>query len=189
MGHVYDYSVFPEKTSKEKMYESSTEFAFYNVDREENPTCSYFNRWVQHNMVFDSKAEAENFLNKQGTYVDGCVRFREPAKPSAKMINLKEKIKATCQKQREFDKNHNITSRKSKLIGCENCGSKVAKNFLKSNFCPVCGKDLRAEYILEKLKEYDKKNEFLKEEYEKEKNKQAKKKPVIKWLVKTEVHC
>lgn len=189
MGHVYDFAVFPEKTSKEKMFKSSQEFAFFNVDREENPSGSYFNQWIQHSEVLDSESEAESFLNRQGIYVDGCVRFREPAKPSAKMINLEERIKTTRQKKHKFDKVHNVTSRKSAFIGCNNCGSKIARNYLRGDYCPVCNKDLRAEYIVKKLKEYDEKIEFLKEEYKKEKKKQAKKRSVVKWLVKTEVHC
>ena len=189
MGHVYDFSVFPEKTSKEKMYNTSQEFAFFNVDRGENPTGTYFNKWIQHQNILDSEAEAESFLNRQGVYVDGCVRFREPAKPSARMINLEERLKTTHQKKVKFDMEHSIAARKSILIGCNNCGSKITKDFLEGDLCPVCGKDLRAEYILEKIKEFNKKIAFLEGEYEREKKKQAKKKPVVKWLLKTEVHC
>lgn len=188
MGHAYDYKTFEEKTSFKKMYAHSCGFAFENVDRGENPTGSYDNRWLEHKEILDSKEEAKIFLDSKGVYVDGCVRFREAPKLSAKIRNIEERIKSTREKKEKFNETHNVTSRKSKFIGCEKCGSKIAREYIRGNECPVCRTDLRAEYIIEKLNSYDEKIRELEKEYRSEVKKNNQKKGKIYWLVKTEIH-
>lgn len=192
MGHAIDFISVPENTSKENRYKESVDFARCNVDREENPSGSYGNYWKEYNHICDSYEEAEDFLYSKGAYHDGCVRYREyPAgKSTKKEIELEKRIEKIHDQRETFRKGHSVSTLKAKLITCPECGSKIAREYLESENCPVCGTDMRAKYIIEKIAFYDEKERILTEELSNEKKKNArKKKATIKWLIKTEVHC
>lgn len=53
---------------------------------------------------------------------------------------IKERIKNATKKLNEYRKVHHVKHRKSQLIGCSDCGSKINKEYVKeNNCCPVCG--------------------------------------------------
>lgn len=187
MGHEVNFRTFDKNTSVEEMHKHSVMWAFTHVDREENPSGSYDNPWYKHDRVFGTYEEACDFLKREGAYNDGCVMYREPKGRSAKMKNISERIINLKVKRAEFEEKHDVRNRKSEFIGCTKCKSKVAKEFLNSNKCPVCGTDLRAEYITAKINDYCEKVKALEREYRSEEKKQAEK-GIVKWVVKTEVH-
>jgi transcription initiation factor IIE alpha subunit len=80
-----------------------------------------------------------------------------------------------------------VKNQKAAYIGCPNCGSKLNKERLRSEYCPLCNGDLRAVSTLERIESYKKRiadyEAKIKEERLKRKNKAE-----IKWLVKFEYH-
>lgn len=54
--------------------------------------------------------------------------------------HIKERIENVTKKLSEYRKAHHVRNRKSQLIGCSDCGSKINKEYVKeNNCCPVCG--------------------------------------------------
>ena len=88
----------------------------------------------------------------------------------------------------EYIKEHSVKNFQAKHIGCLKCGSKLNKDFLNYDKCPLCGTDLRSKTTLEKIKWFDEKIKDYQNRIETEKRKQ-KSKAKIKWLIKYEYHC
>ncbi len=192
MGHAISYGVV---VKKEHIMRACEEYAARNVDRGENPSGSYHGSMsiLENEPIKSNYDEACDFLDKKssgGFYDDYAVRFYDTsaAKSTKKIESLIERKKAQFAKQLEYADAHSVTKHKSKQIGCENCGSKITISYLRSERCPVCGKDLRASYIIDRLKKFDTDIKALEKEIENEKKKQVSKLPV-KWCYKVEVHC
>ncbi len=193
MGHCTDYIVVDKKKD---IMEVAQDFAFYNTDRYENPSGRYHNSLdVLEGTVYEDYdsacMKAEELEVVRGSYNDFAIPFYESIKqePTKQMQNLTKRLEKIIEDKCEYDDKHSIKNLSSKLITCKHCESKLAKDFLqRNNRCPVCGKDLRSQYILDRIKKYD-------EDYKKidkqlfELQKKRNKKGPIKWLVKVEVHC
>ena len=184
MGHIINFTEFKENTSKGVMHLHSIKWAAANCDREENPSGSYSNVWKMHNQILDSREEAEDYLDSQGVYFDGCVRYKSP-KTTKAYKNLCERLANTREKKAQYDRENDVRRRQAEFIGCLNCGSKLAKKHLGGNRCPLCGEDLRSETVRNRLKSFDERIKKI----EKQMREEGKKSHRIKWLVKTEVHC
>ena len=91
-------------------------------------------------------------------------------------------------KYNELASAFHFTNAKAEYIGCKNCGSKIARKYLRRNFCPVCNADLRPETTLNRIAalkaKADKSSDTLKAEL----TKQAMKAKNVRWLVKIEFH-
>ena len=74
----------------------------------------------------------------------------------------------------------------SELITCKHCGSKLARKYLHSNYCPVCRADLRPEYMLKTISAAQQKWNNAIQKLNEYKLKHSKKE--IYWLVKIEYH-
>ena len=46
----------------------------------------------------------------------------------------------------------------AKFITCRSCNSEVATRFIRNNYCPVCGKDLRPESTAKQVRELNSKS-------------------------------
>ena len=125
----------------------------------------------------------------RGWYDDHAVRYYsyENAEETKKMKDIKRQIKETQEKSANYAKEHSVMMFKSEFVGCKNCGSKIAKKYLRNDHCPVCYKDLRSETTLKTLEGYKEKIEKLWQAVEDEKKKQINKREV-RWLIKYEYH-
>ncbi|MBS6535859.1 hypothetical protein [Peptoniphilus harei] len=192
MGHCTDYIVVDKKKD---IMGVAQDFAFYNTNRRENPSGSYNNVLdILEGTVYEdfdsANLKASELETIRGSYNDFAIPFYSSVKqePTKQMKNLIRRLEKITVDKCEYDEKHSIKNLSSKLITCKHCESKLAKDFLKRNNCPVCGKDLRSQYILDRIKKYD-------EDYKKvnkqlvEISKKRNKKGPIKWLVKVEVHC
>lgn len=79
-------------------------------------------------------------------------------------------------------------NQKAAYIGCRSCGSKLNKDKLRGESCPLCYSDLRSATVLNRIDGFDKKKDELLSKIEIEQVKQ-KKKAEVKWLVGYEYHC
>ena len=71
-------------------------------------------------------------------------------------IALEKRIATLKEKRQQYiEKNHVMTSRTSEYIGCSCCGSKLKRELLKSDFCPLCKADLRSNTIQETIQRMD----------------------------------
>lgn len=79
-----------------------------------------------------------------------------------------EKIVKIYEKEKKYYEQHKLSNQKAKLLKCKQCGSQINKEYLKCDntsmvmserkeeyLCPCCDADLRSEYIVNKIKEYN----------------------------------
>ena len=190
MGHAIDYIVVEKR---EDIMAEAEDFAYWNVDEQENPSRSYHgNLKIHDNIICESYDEAIKKIESldRGWYDDHAVQFKDKnaLAPNKAMETLDEKMAKNREDKKKYEKEHSISKRKSALIGCPNCGSKLSVKHLNGEYCPVCRQDLRAEYILDRLEKFDIDYEVMKKNY-RDIVKNRKEKCPIKWLVKVEVHC
>lgn len=189
MSHAVDYFTVEKRS---EIIPSAEEYAFYNTDREENPCGSYHGNMTIHNDICESYDDAMEFIEKHdsGWYSDHAVQYKDKSelKPTKQMENLKARMHKNTDDRNEYQKKHSVRNRKAEFSRCEKCGSRIATGYMKSNRCPVCGHDMRAEYIIERLAKYDEDFKKMQQQYKELEKKQTGKCP-IKWLVKVEVHC
>ena len=191
MSHTISYLV---ANKKEDILSGCREFAYCHVDRMENPSGSYHGNMKICEKIpickdYDDAVETLEKMAEGTFYQDFAVRFYDTsmAKKTKKAENLEKKYHEMTEKEAAYADNHSVRKHSSSQIGCRNCGSKITISYLKQEKCPVCGKDLRADYILERLNKFKADKKILAQEIQKEKQKQADKLPV-RWCYKVEVH-
>lgn len=151
---------------------------------------------VQWDTVYACRQDAEDAIGRmdKGFYDDHAVLFYDvdSLKPTAAMNAIKRRQNETAEKREALiADSHAWTGRKSKYVTCEDCGSKLNVDRLRSMrtcTCPLCRNDLRSETVLNRIKAYDEKIKELRGKYAKE-MKKLKSKADVKWMVKMEVHC
>lgn len=208
MGHVIDYMVFDRKTPREKMRTCVEDWAKQNVDPYEHSddgdiwhmnvydgTLNGDRAWHE-GTVYACKQDAMDAIEKmdKGFYDDHAVLYYDvdSLKPTAAMKNIKCR-QDEMEKKREalITSSREWAGRKSQYVSCEDCGSKLNVECLRSMHtyvCPLCLNDMRSETVRDRMKAYDGKIKELRGQHAKE-MKKLKAKAAVKWLVKMEVHC
>ncbi len=95
---------------------------------------------------------------------DVVVMYYGEAEPTDEMKKLGTKITETGSQLEKFLKDRSVLSFQSKSIGCKKCGSQLAKEYLKDDFCPLCGNDLRAPSTIEGEAQYRQRIDTMKKE-------------------------
>ena len=188
--HAVEYFTVADRG---EIMRTAQEYAYYNTDREENPSGDYHGQMTIHDDIicesYDDAVETIDRLDR-GFYDDHAVRYKDKdaLKPTKQMEALKAKGDKLIGDRIAYAKAHQPQARKSEFAGCKKCGSKISLKYLNGNKCPVCRNDLRPEYVLERLKKYDADLEATQKKYAELKKKQTGKCP-IRWAFKVEVHC
>lgn len=186
MGHCIHYNEYPERTDPHVFINDAYELARRDGDS------GYHGNLQIHNIRFDSREEAEDAIDglDTGYYSDHAVKFLDYSKcaPTKTMQEITKRIDKLHEQRTKYLDEHSVMKQKAKLITCRNCESKISREWLKTEYCPVCRNDLRADYIKERLKEFDKKENELRKQYGTA-EKKLKSKAQTKWLVKIEFHC
>lgn len=148
--------------------------------------------WHDKLAPFESREEAKTFIERENTdhwYDDHAVRYMDysSASKTKKCEELESKIKDLVKLSREYEKKHSVHNSEAKHIGCKNCGSKLNKEYIVGEKCPLCRHDLRSKTTLEKLEYYRKKIDEYGDKIKLEMRKQKKAAKVM-WLVKFEFH-
>ena len=81
-----------------------------------------------------------------------------------KAEELQRRIQATQEQAEKYARENSIHTHKSEFRGCKKCGSKLAVSYVKGEFCPLCGTDLRSETVVKMLKGYETKIKQLTKE-------------------------
>lgn len=148
-------------------------------------------RWHDEIPPLETREEAYKRIRDldNGWYDDHAVRYKRyaKAKRTKKIEEYERKVTELIEGKRKYAEEHSIKRFQANLITCPNCGSKLAKKYLRSEYCPLCHKDLRSKTTLDKLQWFEDKRA----EYENriaEEGKKQKRDYEIYWLVKYEYH-
>lgn len=98
---------------------------------------------------------------------------------SKKMKDIRERIEEEQRKCEEYGQKHSVLTFKASYVSCPKCMSKLNKDYLKNDKCPVCHSDMRSDTTKATLERYKKKITSLKKEYEE----QRKNKKNIKYVL------
>ena len=187
MGHAIQYHEYPATWSLQKVVDDVLDYVRhsgdrYGTDRLRTPT----------DTVFESRSDAEAFIDRVDRHdYDGiAVKFLDysEVKDSKKITELRSKIAETVKKKDEYIKEHSVKNQKAAFIGCSSCLSKLNKEKLRGEHCPLCNTDLRSPSTLERIASFHKRVEEYSAKIEQEQKKE-KSKAKVKWLVKFEYHC
>lgn len=184
--HNIMYETYSEKTSEAAINRDVVNYVNSHGDRY-GTDCVRFPT----SKIFDNYNAARDYIESidKGFYDGFGVKYYDfsKVKNTKKIDDLEAKIKETQVKKKEYETAHSIKAQKATLIGCPECGSKLNKERMRGERCPLCNTDLRSPTILERLASFDSRVKEYRKKIEEERLKE-KKKAEIKWLVKFEYH-
>lgn len=175
-----------DKKSLSHAYADISSEVRHNADLEEFPNMGedIFPIKELTNTVFDSEIDAEEYCISKGHIwarnYNVIVAFRDTscAKNTKRIQTLEERKNKEIVKLNEYTKSHSISSFKSKLITCPNCESKINKNYIHNDICPLCRTDLRSDTTKTTLARYKSNIKKLEKEIAQEKAKHKEKLPI-----------
>ena len=158
------------------------------VEAESDSGSLYFPiKWIDRN--FGSRQEAETYINSIDTdYGQFAVKYTEPVQ-SKKLKELTKKVYEARSKYNAESSVLHASKVTSDFIGCKKCGSKLARKYIKSNRCPLCGEDMRSNTELKKVAALAAAVDAAQTALAQETRNQARKGGKEMWLVKIEFHC
>ena len=192
MGHQVCYDTFSTAVSKKRIYAEVNARAVEDGDYHSPLERIHFFE----DRCFDRYEEAEQFIEERSRnafYGQFAVMYRrdENFVPSKTLENLQKRQSDARKAYWDLQKAFHFANHKSATVGCQNCTSKIALKYLRTNKCPVCGEDLRPESTRNRIAALKAKLDNLVEQCEK-KEKAERLKSIEKaetyWLVKTEFH-
>lgn len=199
MGHNIEFRDYSIKTSKDKIFSEIDSYVRGCTWLEGGSGIGKI-RWLE-TTVCTNYEEAESYLEShdKGWYDCLAVQYKDipymELEPSKKMLDLAQRINAERTKCTDYEKAHSVKAFKADFVGCGSCGSKLKRELLQTERCPLCRADLRGKTTLETLAKYRAKIEELATTQEAERKKQQadyekkqEKNAEIRWLVKFEYH-
>ncbi len=190
MSHIIDFKSYPENCNKKKV-QRDWDIVVQHEDYQEGASGLPSNiRWLE-NFVADNKDEAEAYIkdHDKGWYDCLAVRYRDctDIQPTKRLQELEKRVADLQNKYRELNENIHYKNVKSEFVGCRHCGSKISRQYIKTNRCPVCYHDMRPDTVLNRLKSLQQSIKSAESQLTEE-QKKLKNKAKIKWLVKVEYH-
>lgn len=184
--HNIEYREYAENTPVREIIADVVSIVSRNGDGYGTDHLTFFD-----DVVCDNFSAAQEYIRSRDKdfYGGYAVRYYDfhNVKDSAKIEELRKKITETANKRNEFAKAHSVRSQKAAFIGCSVCGSKLNKDMLCTEKCPLCHEDLRSESTLARIEGYNKRIAEYRGKIEQERLK-SKKQATVMWLVKFEWH-
>ena len=114
---------------------------------------------MRHDTLFGSREDAQAAIEAAA---DPCaVRFKcvalDTLEPTVTMNQIADRIRRMSEQRDKYTDEHSIHTLSAKLITCTKCDSRIAKDWVEGEFCPVCGNDLRSPYIPAQIATYNEK--------------------------------
>lgn len=188
MSHNIDYFTYHKDVNKEKVQKNLDNYVAH-ADWQEGCGGLYKNiRWLG-NTVYGSQDEAREAIRKmdKGNYDQIAVLFNEYYEPQDEKINeLRAKASEACKEWSKRDQVLYADTVTSTYIGCKHCGSRLFRELLQENLCPVCRSELRPEHMLKSISSA--KNKWVRAQRSVEEYIQKKCRKETMWLVKIEYH-
>lgn len=185
MGHVISRITEPEKCNRGLVMAAIAERA------ERDGDSGYYGPMHWHDEVspLKNREEAEKWIraHDKGFYDDHAVRYYDYSrlKDTKKITELKAKAAALAKEKAEYIAKHSVKNLKANLITCPVCGSKLSRERLRTESCPLCYTDLRSKTTLDGIKRYEERTANVWKQVQVE---QQKGKGEIRWLIKYEYH-
>ena len=160
-----------------------------------NDDLSDRNEYVYNNPKINARGAADRFHIVRPDYI--CANIDEAKRyPSSdyaikyygteekpKSRNIHERLKKEIAKLENYKKVHNARNRKSALVRCSYCQSKINREYISdSNICKVCGHEFYSNTDINKIKAYKHNIAKLIKEYE------ANTKKIVRWFVNTKYY-
>ena len=189
--HNIEYYTYPENCTKKKVESELNTYVTQQTYQEGGHGLDRPIRWLNVGPLPDYDAAVAAIKSyDRGWYDQLAVRYRElPANVSNKKIEeLKNKIAETYKTLSSLDREVAVKNFKAQLVTCKKCGSKLNKDYLNSNFCPLCRTDMRSDTTQKRIAALRQKHQELQEVLRKEQAALAAKKGKVMWLVKIEYH-
>ena len=190
MSHNREYRTYTERKSEKAITEEINSYVKQATWREGGGGLYGRIRFID--KVFPDYDSAYQYIqqNDRGDYDNLAVKYREVprGKSTKKLEELHEKLKIAYN---DYEKLNNYVAAKdfkSEFVGCKNCGSKINREYIKSNACPVCRADMRSDTTQKRLEAMRAKVNKLRNDIKDEEKKLAEKHGQICWLVKFEYH-
>lgn len=183
--HNILYRTFCEKTSRREITDCVLKIVANNGDRYGTERVTF-----HENNIFNNEDEAREWIHAHdGFYAGIAVKFYDfsAVKNTAKIDELEARLKENLKKKAEYISAHSVKTFKAQFIGCQCCGSKLNREKLLGEMCPLCRTDLRAESTLERIRSFDAKHKEICAKIKAERQKQQDK-AKVQWLVKFEYH-
>ena len=184
MSHITQYFTYGEKTSKEKISAELNSYVSLRTQKEGGGGIGKI-RWMEgEKYVYPCEEDAKDAISRldKGWYDCIAVKFRKVEENR----DLQAKACAAWAAYHEAEKAVVAKSFKAQLVGCKKCGSRLNREYLKSNYCPLCGTDMRSETELHRIQRLREKAEAAEKKITEAQRKSKKGK--VYWLVKIEWH-
>lgn len=194
MGHSIRYFTFSGNLLKKKVRaEIACMDEYLDYDRMEQPygvAENVASELVFYDDVLGTYDDAEKFLGNKSSdkwYHQCAVKYRNLV-PSSKQKNIEAQIEKLECALPTYEKKTSVKSFKAEFIVCKECGCKLKRTLLKSDRCPLCRRDLRADTTLKTIASKKEAINVKKKELNEQMRKDSEKGSLM-WLVRTEVHC
>lgn len=102
-----------------------------------------------------------------------------------RLLTLEKRLQDEISKRNAYFNAHNVQNLQAKYISCKRCGSKVNKDYIHNNSCPVCRNNMLSDTVQKRLDAFNARIDGLKASVVTEKEKRAAKAPT-RYLV---VYC
>lgn len=187
--HNIEYYEYPENVNQKKV---QMELDHHVAMEDYQEGCSGLNgdiRWLNRLGVAKDRDDAERLikLNDRGWYDQLAVMFYHPIRTQAN-----QRLKTLDERENNARQAYNAKngvwaeSLKAEFVGCRHCGSKLKRELIHTNICPVCRKDLRPDTTLAQVKAAELKWKKAQAEHNSYRIDHSKKE--VRWLVKIEYH-
>lgn len=187
MGHCITHNTYPATWTLKEITDDVCNTVRHSGDRYGTDKVR-----IPTETVFDTSEEAEAYIEKVDRHdYDGiAVKFLDftGVEDSKKIKEYRAKIAELVKKKDEYIREHSVRKQKAAFIGCQSCGSKLNKEKLRGERCPLCNTDLRAASTLERIASFDTRVKETDKKITQERLK-WKSKAKVRWLVKYEYHC
>lgn len=190
MGHMIEHFSYKESINKKSILNELDDYMRKATWQSGGDSLNMI-RWYD-NTICPDYDSAIQFLeeNDRGWYDNLAVKYKklDNSKSSKKLDDLNLKYKEAYKKYHDLTTKVVFKEFKSQYIGCKNCGSKLNKDYLNTNFCPLCKHDMRSDTTLNQISSLEKKVKDIELQLKEEKRKLAEKHGKVYWLVKIEYH-
>lgn len=188
MSHNVEHFTFPKDVNKAKVQKELDNYVAH-ADWQEGCSGLYNNiRWLDGKVYvnYDEAIDAIDKLDK-GAYDQLAVLYYDVE--SVRDDKVKELQAKSDELWKEYERRDDelyVERVKAEFIGCKKCGSRLARKFLYTNFCPVCKNDFRSETALKSIEAAKARANKARTAVCDYMEKKAKRN--VRWLVKIEYH-
>ena len=154
--------------------------------------CGLVNEIRFFDTIFPNYEEAKRFIDMhdEGWHDTIAVKYRRmpEGRDTKKLQGLREKTSGAFIEYQTENSKLVADETKGQYVVCKGCGSKLSKDLLKDNICPLCKIDMRSDATLNKIAKLKENIKKLDGEIEEEVQKITDTYEEIYWLVKYEYH-